>query len=241
MKWEDILYACRQYDCYSVIEKLFSSCPPLIRNYLTLQTYPAGQLLIEAGASCNTVYILIFGRLHAIEERAGDTPYSFFDLVPFDIVGDYELFSDDTENYVTVRARQLSVCLTLPARFYLQWISSDSGALFFRTKLLMKILTRQLSANRRFLMMSYEQRCIYVICQEARNVPMSQGSCLMKLNRELLAARAGCSLRTAHRVLKELEQRGHLQLTGGKIRLTREQLEAMWSSLDELETLGGMG
>ena len=104
MTWERILKNCRKYDCYPTIETFFSTCPPLIRNYLTLQTIPAGQLLIQAGAPCGTVYILVSGRLQAIEEKAGEIPYSFFDLSPFDIVGDYELFSEDAESYVTVRA-----------------------------------------------------------------------------------------------------------------------------------------
>lgn len=235
MIWEHILAACRQYDCYPSIETLFAGCPSLIRNYLTLQSYPAGQILIEAGAPCGTVYILISGRLQAIEEKAGEVPYGFYDLVPFDIVGDYELFSEDMENYVTVRAKEPSVCLALPACFYLQWISADSAALFFRTKLLMKILSRQLSTNRRFLLMSYEQRCMYVICQEAREIPQSHGLCLLKLNRELLATKAGCSLRTAHRILKEMAERGYLLLTGGKIQLTGDQLERMRKSLDMMD------
>ena len=50
MTWERILKNCRKYDCYPTIESFFSTCPPLIRNYLTLQTFPAGQLLIQAGA-----------------------------------------------------------------------------------------------------------------------------------------------------------------------------------------------
>ena len=114
MTWERILKNCRKYDCYPTIETFFSTCPPLIRNYLTLQTIPAGQLLIQAGAPCGTVYILVSGRLQAIEEKAGEIPYSFFDLSPFDIVGDYELFSEDAESYVTVRAWEPSACLTIP-------------------------------------------------------------------------------------------------------------------------------
>ena len=62
MTWERILKNCRKYDCYPTIETFFSTCPPLIRNYLTLQTIPAGQLLIQAGAPCGTVYILVSGR-----------------------------------------------------------------------------------------------------------------------------------------------------------------------------------
>lgn len=232
MEWDRILTACRQYDSYWSMKNMFSTCPPLIRNYLTLQTFPTGHLLIETGAPCGTVYILVSGRLQAIEEKAGEIPYSFFDILPFDIVGDYELFSEDEESYVSVRAWEPSVCLTLPARFYLQWISADSAALFFRTRLLMKKLSRQLTSNRRFLLMSYEQRCMYVICQEALKAPMTGGLCLLKLNRELLAAKTGCSLRTVHRLVKELAQKGMLELSGGKILMTGEQLEDMCSRLD---------
>ena len=227
MKWEDILKECRTLDCYPVIKDFFSTCPPLIRNYLTLCPIPAGQLIIDTGAPCNTVYILISGRLQAIEENAGEIPYSFFDMVPFDIVGDYELFSEDTESFATIQAQEPSICLTLPASFYLQWIRVDSAALFFRVRLLMKQLSLQLNSSRRFLMMSYEQRCAYIICMEARKVAQTDGTCVIRLNREFLATRIGCSLRTVHRLVKELADQNYLQLTGGKILLTAGQLEAM--------------
>lgn len=235
MKWELILTACRSYNCYPTIKSFFSSCPLLIRNYLNLQEFPPGQMLIEAGAPCGTVYILISGKLQAIEEKAGEIPYSFFDILPFDIVGDYELFSEDEESYVTVRALESSVCLTLPARFYLHWISADSTALFFRTRLLMKKLSRQLNSNRRFLLMSYEQRCMYVICQEALNASPTDGTFRLKLNRELLATQTGCSLRTVYRLLKELAHKDILSLSGGKIHLTVKQLEIMSQGLDLYE------
>lgn len=227
MKWEDILNECRKFDCYPVIKNFFSTCPPLIRNYLTLCPLPAGQVIIDAGAPCSTVYILISGRLQAIEENACQIPYSFFDLVPFDIVGDYELFSEDTESFATIQAQESSICLTLPACFYLQWIRVDSTALFFRVKFLMKQLSSQLNFSRHFFMMSYEQRCAYIICQEVRKVPQTDSAYLIKLNREFLATKIGCSLRTVHRLVKELAEQNHLKLIGGKILLTAEQLEAL--------------
>lgn len=82
MNWEHILSGCRKYNCYPSIEEFFSTCPILIRNYLTPCTFAEGQILIEAGAPCGTVYILISGRLQAIEEKAGEVPYSFFDIIP---------------------------------------------------------------------------------------------------------------------------------------------------------------
>lgn len=231
MKWEDILEECRAFDCYPVIKDFFSTCPPLILNYLRLCQIPAGQVIIGAGAPCDTVCILVSGRLQAIEENAGEIPYSFFDLVPFDIVGDYELFSEDAESFATIQAQEPSICLTLPAGFYLQWVRADSAALFFRVKFLMKQLSCQLNFSRRFFKMSYEQRCAYIICQEARKIPQTGGAYALRLNREFLAARIGCSLRTVHRLVKELADQNYLKPAGGKIFLTAGQIEAMENRL----------
>lgn len=232
MKWKDLTAACRPYPGSASMEEFFSNCPELIRNYLTLETLSPGTLIIETDAPCSTVFILLSGKLHAIEEKAGEMPYSFYDLVPFDIVGDYELFSGDTKNYVSVRAWETSVCLTLPAPFYLSWISTDSAALFFRTRLLMRQLSRQLKVSRSLLLMDHEMRCIHLICQEACSAPASEAVCSLKLNRELLATKTGCSLRTLHRILKGLEARSLLTLTGGRIQITKRQLEAMLGLLE---------
>lgn len=227
MRWEDILNECKKYDCYPVVKDFFSTCPPLIRNYLTLCPIPAGQVIIEAGTPCTTVYILLSGRLQAIEENAGEMPYSFFDLIPFDIIGDYELFSEDAESFITIQAQEPSICLMLPASFYLQWIRVDSVALFFRTRFLMKQLSLQQYSSRRFFLMSYEQRCAYIICQEVRKAPQINGTYLIKLNREFLAAKIGCSLRTTHRLVKELANQNHLTLIGGKMHLTAKQISQL--------------
>ena len=133
---------------------------------------------------------------------------------------------------MTVRAWEPSACLTIPPGFYLQWLSTDSTALFFRTRLLMKKLSLQLNSSRRYLLMSYGQRCMYVISQEAGKVTPVNGICSLKLNREFLAAKTGCSLRTVHRILKDMEQNHMLALCGGKLLLTTRQLEDMAHGLE---------
>ena len=133
---------------------------------------------------------------------------------------------------MTVRAWEPSVCLTIPPRFYLKWLSADSTALFFRTRLLMKKLSLQLNSSRRYLLMSYGQRCMYIICQEAGKVSPVNGIFCLKLNREFLATKTGCSLRTIHRILKEMAQKDMLALSGGKLLLTPGQLEDMMHGVE---------
>ena len=58
------------------------------------------------------------------------------------------------------------------------------------------------------------------------------GSCRFKLNRELLAAKTGCSLRTIHRLMKELEEKELIGLTGGRVNVTHGQLTRLLKLLD---------
>lgn len=231
MKWDSLTAACRDYPGFASMETFFSTCPKLIRNYLNLEKAAPGQLLIETDSPCSTVYILLSGRLHVIEEKAGEVPYSFYDLVPFDIIGDYELFSGDAESFASIQAREASVYLTLPASLYLSWIRDDSTALFFRTRLLMSQLSRQLKISRSLLFVSHELRCMYILCREAPLAFDGQNLCSLKLNRETLAARTGCSLRTIHRILRTLEERSLLSLSGARILITKKQLDAMTAAL----------
>ncbi|MFQ7878315.1 Crp/Fnr family transcriptional regulator [Enterocloster sp.] len=181
---------CRKYDCYPTIETFFSTCPPLIRNYLTLQTIPAGQLLIQAGAPCGTVYILVSGRLQAIEEKAGEIPYSFFDLSPFDIVGDYELFSEDAESYVTVRAWEPSACLTIPG-------FTSSGSVRTAPPFLphQAIDEKAVPAAefQPLLPIDVLWTAVHVRHQPGSRQGHPETTRSLKLNREFLAAKTGCS------------------------------------------------
>lgn len=74
----------------SFLENFFKFAPPYIQTVLMLRSYKKGSRLVAAGDSCAHVYILLKGRLEAVEEHVANIPYHFTEIRALDIVGDYE-------------------------------------------------------------------------------------------------------------------------------------------------------
>ena len=78
----------------SFLENFFKFAPPYIQTVLMLRSYKKGSRLVAAGDSCAHVYILLKGRLEAVEEHVANIPYHFTEIRALDIVGDYEFFTE---------------------------------------------------------------------------------------------------------------------------------------------------
>ena len=116
----------------SFLENFFKFAPPYIQTVLMLRSYKKGSRLVAAGDSCAHVYILLKGRLEAVEEHVANIPYHFTEIRALDIVGDYEFFTEKQPRLVTLTTLEDSLCLVIPAAEYMTWLRSDSHALFLR-------------------------------------------------------------------------------------------------------------
>ena len=98
----------------SFLENFFKFAPPYIQTVLMLRSYKKGSRLVAAGDSCAHVYILLKGRLEAVEEHVANIPYHFTEIRALDIVGDYEFFTEKQPRLVTLATLEDSLCLVIP-------------------------------------------------------------------------------------------------------------------------------
>ena len=148
-------------ECHHSLLKRVCQCP--LRCYLLDAADPSTHViknLISTYQTSNPVFVLLDGRLQAIEERVVDIPYSFTEMHPVDIVGDYELFTGMEGHYVTLKTMEASCCARLSAASYLHWMKSDANALFLRTQMLMKELSVQTQLQRQYLFMDNRTRLL---------------------------------------------------------------------------------
>lgn len=217
-------------------KRFLSRMPEELMPYLYVRNSGCGEVLISSAKKSGTVYFLMRGRLFAMEERVQSLPYVFTELMPVDIVGDYELFSDMEDSYATIMAARDCELIAMPADLYLGWISQDAGALFYRVGLLMNQLGGQAAASRQYFFLDYTGRLVSLLLQYA--IPDAKGIALLRMTRESLAARIGCSLRTCHRVVNGLKERGMVSLVHGKIVVDEGQRELLQQYLaEEMERL----
>lgn len=199
--------------------------------YLQVKKFESRQQVISTAVRSDSVYFLMRGKMYAVEERAQSQPYIFSEVYPVDILGDFELFSEMEYSYAAIVAAEYCECISMPAELYLKWISGDAQALFYRTRLLMKLMGSQTAAGRRFFSMDHKTRCVSVLYQYT--MPGEDKEVRLSVTREELAGKIGCSLRTCQRIIKELEQEGMILVVRGKIAICPDQRERMGEYLEE--------
>lgn len=219
-------------DVFHSLKQFFAFCPQTVMDSMRLVKFKKNHNLISTYQDSKYVYVLLQGVLQAIEERVVDIPYSFTDVTPFDIVGDYELFTGMEGHYVTLKTMTPATCLQLPAAMYLYWIRKDADALFLRTQMLMKDLSVQTQQQRQYLFMNNRTRLMLYLHRRA----LAQGSDrTLPDTRERIAAQIGCSVRSLNRILHAMAEQDMLSITHGKLHLSTHQHQRIITELEKAD------
>lgn len=215
------------------LEDFFKFSPSYIQPVLMLRSYKKGSRLVAAGDSSAHVYILLKGRLEAVEEHVSDAPYHFTEIKALDIVGDYEFFTGKLMRLVTVTTLEDSLCLVIPAAEYMTWLRSDSHALFLRSRMIISQLVAQAQFQRQNLFSDNHTRMLYFLKEQitqAVNDNTNTGSVYpirISFTRPEIAAHLGCSIRTVNRTVQELEAENRISLRKGKIYINEQQAKQL--------------
>ena len=215
------------------LEDFFKFSPSYIQPVLMLRSYKKGSRLVAAGDSSAHVYILLKGRLEAVEEHVSDAPYHFTEIKALDIVGDYEFFTGKLMRLVTVTTLEDSLCLVIPAAEYMTWLRSDSHALFLRSRMIISQLVAQAQFQRQNLFSDNHTRMLYFLKEQiTQAVNDNTNTCSVypiriSFTRPELAAHLGCSVRTVNRTVQELEAENRISLRKGKIYINEQQAKQL--------------
>lgn len=222
----------------SFLEDFFKFAPPYIQPVLMLRSYKKGSRLVAAGDSCAHVYILLKGRLEAVEEHVADAPYHFTEIRALDVVGDYEFFTEKQPRLVTLTTLEDSLCLVIPAAEYMTWLRSDSHALFLRSRMIITQLVAQARFQRQNLFADNRTRMLVFLKEQVTQAvndsthpensngnpkPGSVYPIRIPFTRPEIAAHLGCSVRTVNRTVQELVDEKIIQLNKGKIWISEKQ------------------
>lgn len=216
----------------SFLQSFFAKCPDSFSSSIILKTFPKNHILISTDDTSAHVYILLEGRLQAIEERVADDPYYFTELFAIDIVGDFELFTTSSARVITLTTLVESLCLVIPATDYLTWIRNDANALFIRTQMLIRQLIEQTHLERQNFFLDNKTRFLQFLYGECNREPHISFPVLIKYTRQDISSKLGCSVRTINRIIQGFYEEGYLELKHGKVHISKEQYTLIQASLD---------
>lgn len=204
------------------MNSFFKNAPDTLFHRALLQTYSRNHTLIHSEDTCSNVYILLKGRLQAIEETVVNEPFSFTELPSIEIVGDFELFTQSTSRIITLTTLESSLCLVIPSGDYISWIKKDAEALHIRIQMLIRQLISQTKSTHHSLFLDNKMRLLHFIFSEY-NKHKDHNLLLITYTRSEIASRLGCSLRTVNRNIADLNKEKLITLHHGKIQIEYHQ------------------
>ncbi len=125
------------------LNKLFQYVSEAVIRAAVHKNVKKDEFIIRAGEPCDTVYIILKGDVAGVDYQKLGKVYYFMDFAKMYIVGDFEIFSEDTNYNVSICASKDSELLAIPASIYWKWIKHDENALLLRIKNIMTILTSE--------------------------------------------------------------------------------------------------
>ena len=177
------------------------------------------------------MYILLKGRLEAVEEHVANIPYHFTEIRALDIVGDYEFFTEKQPRLVTLATLEDSLCLVIPAIEYMTWLRKDPHALFLRSRMIISQLVVQaqfqrqnLFADNRTRMLVFLKEQVTQAVNDNTHIESNAGNAKSKsilsypypLHQTGDCRTPWCSVRTVNRTVQELAEENMIYLNKGE-------------------------
>ena len=178
----------------------------------------------EGFAPCETVYILLQGHVTAIDHQKMGHPYSFLDFTKMYIVGDFEVFSDYSEYFVSIVASEDCKMLKISASSYLRWVQHDDNALFLRLNNIIRTLTFERRLDHENLVMGCKERLIsFLVKTYEKDNKVNYSNVKLDITQAELASKIGFNIRSVQRSIAALEKDDLISNENGKIVISPKQ------------------
>lgn len=221
-------------DKYEFITSFLVDCPNSILTRMDICNFPANYTLMCTGGSSEDVYILLKGGIDGVDENVPNIPYTFTTLEPIDVVGDYELFSNTKTRYISLKTTTPTICIRISSHDYLKWMKQDNNALFIRMKMLLRVLSWETQFHRQYLFLDNETRLILFLLEECQKKAFHYPH-RVQADRERIASKIGCSIRTLNRTIATLENQTFIHRDHGKILIDEQQHKKLKQFIKESE------
>ena len=170
---------------------------------------------ILANEPCNMIWILVEGKVRAVEEQITGDVYVFSEFSPPEIFGDMEGLAGIFYYKSTLTASTDCSFIKIPVNCYLDWILHDSEALSFRVKEILRRTFQESQDNRTFLFLDGIDRIILYLTRYYKKNEKNK-ICIVHIKRQQIADETGFCVKTINRAMKYLLNKELITLNGRK-------------------------
>ena len=185
-----------------------------------VRQFPAHAILINAGDSTDSLYIVLSGRLRAENGRE----VVLAELGPGEYLG--ELSIDGEKRSASVRTLEPSTCCVVQGAELRPFLADHPDFAMHLTEKLIRMVRRLTEQVKSLALQDVYGRVARMLMELSEPVG-SERIVPIKLTQQDIAARVGSSREMVNRVMKELTAGGYVALRDGRLAICRK-LPAAW-------------
>ncbi len=220
------------------LKRYFANAPCWLMDSLRTAQIPKGTAFIREGERADTIYVLIRGRVVAVDYRVQEIAYGFISFHPVEVFGAMEILMDTDRYKTTLETTKDSVFLKISREIFEKWIKQDMAAFQMQTWKTCRYLLDEVRKERLYVLIQGVER-VYLTLYEIYQTYGSAGVCSVYVSRKEFAEMTGLSERTITRTLRDLEEKGYITRDGWNILMTDSQYESIKTLIeDKISELG---
>lgn len=224
-------------DDRQIIIDLFENAPSFINENSSIKVLHAGQTLISTDQESDRIFIHLTGKLQGVDTFEPDIIYSFLELNPVNIIGEFEAFTNKPYYQININTKTKSSLLVISTKDFINWMRCDVKALNIITRLLALKLSSESKVNREYLFLnSYDRLLIYIYNYCVSLDPMNDVITIAKKRSEL-ADEVGFCEKTVNRAVSKLVAKGYITSGRSSIKITPKQFKQMKEALNERQLI----
>lgn len=198
----------------NMLVNLFKNAPSYITDQAVVKNLAPGQALLYADHKAEAIYIHITGKLAGVDTFETGVIYNFMELIPVNIIGEFEAFSG-TDNYlINIRAMTHATLISIDTKDFLRWMQEDNGALYIICRLQALKLSLELKINREYLFLDSYDRLMLYLYQYCKKASSNTTITAIRKKRSEIADEIGFCVKTINRAINKLENDG--LISGGR-------------------------
>lgn len=214
-------------------QKLFRYFP--VNAHVIYRVVGAGTTIIEEGAPCAAVYVLLTGALASFWDQPGHCQYLAVQADPLRIVGDLAVLCEYELYTTSMKALERSSFLVIKRSDFETWINQDQE-LHNRLALInLRMLADQASERRKAATENSKLRIMkYINWYYEMNVSETDPVILKRKREQIAEDIGGISLRSLNRYISAMENEGLFSIVKGKINISQIQNKKIVEKIKKL-------
>ncbi|WP_298213245.1 Crp/Fnr family transcriptional regulator [Acidovorax sp.] len=198
----------------------------VISGAVIKRRYKRGEALVEQGMKSNALFILLTGRARVMTSDSRGREVILANLAPGDYLGEMSII-DNEPHSATVRAEVQTDVLMLGRAEFARCLTENASMALVVMRGLVKRLRHADRKIESLALLDVYGRVAHALLDFA--VRDAQGQLVIKdkISRQDLAKMVGASREMVSRVMKDLEERGFIELLPSGATLLRDRLNAL--------------